>query len=58
MKLVSAIALGRFMISSSSMAQNLMVVRGIGTQTCAKLLAADKSDSQFEMQATQWVLAT
>lgn len=38
------------------MAQRATVVRGVGTQTCAKLLAAGKSDDQFEMQATQWIL--
>jgi hypothetical protein len=41
-----------------SMAQRVAVVRGVGTQTCKVLAAADQADKQFALQAAQWILGT
>jgi hypothetical protein len=41
----------------SSFAQRTTVVRGVGTQTCEKFVAAGQGgDKQFEAQASQWIL--
>ena len=42
----------------SALAQRVAVVRGVGTQTCAMLVASDRGDKQFNLQATQWILGT
>lgn len=43
-------------IGSMAQAQRVAVVRGIGTQTCTKLVAAEGTDPQFAQQAGQWIL--
>ncbi len=52
MKAVLAFVLAMELISPT-FAQRATVVRGIGTQTCKALIAADK---QFALQASQWIL--
>jgi hypothetical protein len=42
----------------SALAQRVAVVRGVGTQTCAMLVASEKRDKPFNQQATQWILGT
>ena len=37
-------------------AQRTAAVRGIGTQTCKSLVAANQSQKQFSLQAAQWIL--
>ena len=34
----------------------MAVVRGVGTQTCTKLVALEGTDAQFAQQAAQWIL--
>jgi hypothetical protein len=40
----------------SALAQRVAVVRGVGTQTCTTLVASERRDKQFNLQATQWIL--
>lgn len=45
-------------LSSAAIAQRVAVVRGIGTQTCTKLIASERADEQFAQQAAQWILGS
>ena len=43
-------------IAFPSNAQRVAAVRGVGTQTCATLVASTEKDKQFDQQAAQWIL--
>jgi hypothetical protein len=40
---------------SPMFAQRVVVVRGIGTQTCKTLVASNQGDKQFALQSAQWI---
>jgi hypothetical protein len=43
------------LIVSPAFSQRTAAVRGIGTQTCKALVAANQSDKQFALQSAQWI---
>jgi hypothetical protein len=45
-------------LASPAIAQRVAVVRGLGTQTCTKLIASERADEQFAQQAAQWILGS
>jgi hypothetical protein len=55
MKAILRFVLAMLFISPAS-AQQVAVVRGVGTQTCKTLAASDQVDKQFAQQAAQWIL--
>jgi hypothetical protein len=55
MKVALALVLATGMISPA-WSQNAAVVRGVGTQNCKALVASDKIDEKFALQAAQWIL--
>jgi hypothetical protein len=55
MKSVLTLVLAMGLIPSA-LAQQVAIVRGVGTQTCKTLVASDQVDKQFALQAAQWIL--
>jgi hypothetical protein len=48
--------LSALLLMAPAAAQRTAAVRGIGTQTCKSLVAANQSQKQFSLQAAQWIL--
>ena len=44
------------LLAQPSFAQRATVVRGVGTQLCARFLAGDGGDKQFGQEVSQWIL--